>query len=87
VIYPYPPNLDGEKYASSIGAKYILGRGEAARTGYPTLSPVTFNEEPGAILAGLGGRKSPEAEVCAGAYTCSVNRLKDLIWDSGSGRV
>lgn len=45
VIFPYPPNLDGKKYASSIGATYILGRAEAVRTGNPTLSPVTFNEE------------------------------------------
>ncbi|MGV2940256.1 2-phosphosulfolactate phosphatase [Mesobacillus sp. LC4] len=166
VIFPYPPNRDGKKYASSIGAQYILGRAEAARTGNPTLSPVTFNEEhlnerfvltslngaycswiaakvpalligsllnasaaavlagklqqetgaditivscgemwndarededglrpsvedylgAGAILSGLGGSKSPEAEVCAGAFMVSVNRLKELVWDSGSGR-
>lgn len=166
MIYPYPPELDGNKYAASIGAKYILGRAEAARTGNPTLSPVTFNEEhrnqryvlsslngaycswiaskvpalligsllnasavavladklqqetgaaitvvpcgemwndarenedrlrpsiedylgAGAILAKLSGGKSPEAQVSAGAFTSSENRLKELVWDSGSGR-
>lgn len=40
----------------------------------------------GAILTELSGEKSPEAEVCAGAFKSSVNRLKDLIWDCGSGR-
>ena len=40
----------------------------------------------GAILKELSGEKSPEAEVCAGAFNSSVNRLKDLIWDCGSGR-
>ena len=166
VIFPYPPNLDGKRYASSIGAKYILGRAEAARTRNPTLSPVTFNEKhlnerfvltslngaycswiaskvpalligsflnasavavlasklqqetgaditvvpcgemwndvrenedrlrpsvedylgAGAILAGLGGSKSPEAEVCAGAFKSSESRIIELVWDSGSGR-
>ncbi|MBS8266715.1 2-phosphosulfolactate phosphatase [Mesobacillus boroniphilus] len=166
IIFPYPPELDGIKYAESIGAEYILGRAEAARGGRPTLSPVTFNEEhrnnqyvlsslngaycswiaskvpalligsllnasavaataeriqqetgtgitvvpcgemwdgthenedrlrpsvedylgAGAILAKLNGEKSPEAEVCTGAFNSSVNRLKDLIWDCGSGR-
>jgi 2-phosphosulfolactate phosphatase len=166
IIFPYPPDLDGKKYASSIGAKYILGRAEAARMGNPTLSPVSFNENhrnqryvlsslngaycswiaskgaplligsflnasavavmaddlqaetgaditvvpcgemwndgrenedrlrpsiedylgAGAILAELSGGKSPEAEVCVGAFTSSVERLKDLVWDSGSGR-
>jgi len=43
VIYPYPPDLDGKRYAESVGAEYILGRAEAARAGKPTLSPVTFN--------------------------------------------
>ncbi|MBT2637668.1 2-phosphosulfolactate phosphatase [Bacillus sp. ISL-39] len=166
IIFPYPPNLDGKKYASSIRAKYILGRAEAERTGNPSLSPVTFNEEhcneryvltshngafcswiassvpalligsflnasaaavladklqqktgaditvvpcgemwndarenedrlrpsiedyigAGAILAELGGKKSPEAEVCSGAFKSSESRLKELVWDSGSGR-
>jgi 2-phosphosulfolactate phosphatase len=166
VIHPYPPHLEGRKYADSIGAEYILGRAEAARTGKPTLSPVTFNEEhqyktyvltslngaycswiaskvpalligsvlnasaaavaadqiqqetgaaitvvasgemwndvegnedrlrpsiedylgAGAILAELSGRKSPEAEVCAGAFIHSKDRLERLIWDCGSGR-
>ncbi|WP_102261480.1 2-phosphosulfolactate phosphatase [Mesobacillus jeotgali] len=166
MIFPYPPELDGNKYAASIGAEYILGRAEAAKKGKPTLSPVTFNEEhrnkryvlsslngaycswiaskvpllligsllnasaaavmadklqqdtgaditvvpcgelwndarenedrlrpsiedylgAGAILAELSGGKSPEAEVCAGAFASSVNRLKELVWDSGSGR-
>jgi 2-phosphosulfolactate phosphatase len=166
LIFPYPPNLDGKKYASSIGAKYILGRAEAARTGNPTLSPVTFCEEhrneryvlsslngaycswiaskvpalligsllnasavaeianklqqetgvditvvpcgeqwndarenedrlrpsledylgAGAILADLDGSKSPEAEVCYGAFKSSESRLRELVWDSGSGR-
>jgi 2-phosphosulfolactate phosphatase len=43
-IYPYPPDLDGEKYAKSVNAVYIMGRAEAARAGQPTLSPVTFSE-------------------------------------------
>lgn len=166
IIFPYPPNLDGNKYANSIGAKYILGRAEAARTGNPTLSPVTFNEEhrnqryvlsslngaycswiasrvpalligsllnasavaviaeelqqetgaditvvacgelwndagenedrlrpsiedylgAGAILAELSGKKSAEAEVCSGAFKSTESRLKELVWDSGSGR-
>ena len=45
VIYPYPPDLDGKRYAESVGAEYILGRAEAVRAGRPTLSPVTFNNE------------------------------------------
>lgn len=40
----------------------------------------------GAILAGIGGSKSPEAEVCAGAFKSSESRLRELVWDSGSGR-
>lgn len=40
----------------------------------------------GAILAKLNGEKSPEAEVCAGAFNSAEVRLKDLIWDCGSGR-
>jgi 2-phosphosulfolactate phosphatase len=44
VIYPYPPNKDGQKYAKTVGAEYILGRAEAAKAGKPTLSPVTFDE-------------------------------------------
>ena len=34
----------------------------------------------------MSGEKSPEAEVCAGAFNSSVDRIKDLIWDCGSGR-
>lgn len=165
-IFPYPPDLDGMKYAKSIEAEYILGRAEAAKVGRPTLSPVSFNKEhrntryvlsslngaycswiaskvpalligsllnasavasaadriqketgagitvvpcgemwsdileneerlrpsiedylgAGAILAELSGEKSPEAEVCAGAFRSSAERLKELIWDCGSGR-
>lgn len=44
-IYPYPPHLDGQKYAESLGADYIFGRAEAAKLGKPTLSPVSFSEE------------------------------------------
>lgn len=40
----------------------------------------------GAILASLSGEKSPEAEVCAGAYVSSAGRIQELIWDCGSGR-
>ncbi|MEF7563771.1 2-phosphosulfolactate phosphatase [Bacillus infantis] len=44
-IYPYPPHLDGQKYAESLGAEYIFGRAEAAKLGKPTVSPVSFNKE------------------------------------------
>lgn len=44
-IYPYPPHLDGRKYAEKLGAEYIFGRAEAAKLGKPTLSPVSFNKE------------------------------------------
>jgi 2-phosphosulfolactate phosphatase len=40
----------------------------------------------GAILAGLGGSQSPEAEVCAEAFQGARLRLAELIWECGSGR-
>jgi 2-phosphosulfolactate phosphatase len=40
----------------------------------------------GMILSKLTGSKSPEAEVCIGAFEHSKNRIKELIWDSASGR-
>ncbi|WP_409271021.1 2-phosphosulfolactate phosphatase [Neobacillus sp. SCS-31] len=40
----------------------------------------------GAILSLLEGEKSPEAEVCIGAFQSAKDRLSDLIWDCGSGR-
>ncbi|PGS47305.1 2-phosphosulfolactate phosphatase [Bacillus sp. AFS041924] len=40
----------------------------------------------GAILAELEGTKSPEAEVCIGAFVHSKHKIKDLIWECGSGR-
>lgn len=45
IIYPYPPNLNGHAYAEKVNAEYILGRAEAAKTGKPTLSPISFTEE------------------------------------------
>jgi 2-phosphosulfolactate phosphatase len=40
----------------------------------------------GAILSNVKGEKSPEAEVCIGAYQSAKQKIKELIWDSGSGR-
>jgi 2-phosphosulfolactate phosphatase len=40
----------------------------------------------GAILSNLKGEKSPEAEVCMGAFQNAKQKIKELIWDSGSGR-
>ncbi|MEH7495624.1 2-phosphosulfolactate phosphatase [Neobacillus niacini] len=40
----------------------------------------------GAILSYLEGEKSPEAEVCMGAFLQAKPKLDALIWDSGSGR-
>ena len=40
----------------------------------------------GIILSKLIGSKSPEAEVCIGAFEYSKNKLGELIWDSASGR-
>jgi 2-phosphosulfolactate phosphatase len=40
----------------------------------------------GAILSGLNGAKSPEAQVCVNAFQSSKKSLKQLIWDCGSGR-
>jgi 2-phosphosulfolactate phosphatase len=40
----------------------------------------------GAILSYLEGEKSPEAEVCSGAFLYSKTNLERLIWDCGSGR-
>ncbi|WHY01585.1 2-phosphosulfolactate phosphatase [Neobacillus sp. DY30] len=40
----------------------------------------------GAILSYLEGEKSPEAEVCMGAFLQAKPKLNALIWDCGSGR-
>jgi 2-phosphosulfolactate phosphatase len=40
----------------------------------------------GAILSYLEGEKSPEAEVCMGAFLQAEPKLDALIWDSGSSR-
>jgi 2-phosphosulfolactate phosphatase len=40
----------------------------------------------GAILSYLDGNLSPEAQVCAGAYNQSKTKIKELIWECGSGR-
>ncbi|SEM90135.1 2-phosphosulfolactate phosphatase [Lihuaxuella thermophila] len=40
----------------------------------------------GAILAELKGSKSPEAEVCIGAFHHAEPNIRELIWDCGSGR-
>ncbi|PLR86816.1 2-phosphosulfolactate phosphatase [Bacillus canaveralius] len=58
IIFPYPPNLDGNKYAKQIGAEYILGRSEAAQLGLPTLSPISFdynNKNRKYVLTSLNG--------------------------------
>ncbi len=39
----------------------------------------------GAILSYLEGEKSPEAEVCTGAFLYSKAKLEKLVWDCGSG--
>lgn len=40
----------------------------------------------GAILSNLEGNKSPEAEVCIGAFQNSNQNIDELIWECGSGR-
>lgn len=40
----------------------------------------------GAVLSVLNGTKSPEAEVCIGAFLHSKDRIKELLWECGSGR-
>lgn len=40
----------------------------------------------GAILSCLDGEKSPEAEVCIGAFQSVRDKVKELIWECGSGR-
>jgi 2-phosphosulfolactate phosphatase len=40
----------------------------------------------GFILSMLGGSKSPEAQVCIGAYEHSKAKIQELVWDCGSGR-
>ncbi|MFE8700455.1 2-phosphosulfolactate phosphatase [Cytobacillus sp. FJAT-54145] len=42
-IFPYPPSLDGQKYANDNEAEFIYGRAEAASEGKATLSPMSFN--------------------------------------------
>lgn len=40
----------------------------------------------GDILSELEGDKSPEAEVCIGAFRSVERKINELIWESGSGR-
>lgn len=40
----------------------------------------------GAILSYLRHPKSPEAQVCAGAFQASKFELSEILWDCGSGR-
>jgi len=40
----------------------------------------------GLILSMLKGSKSPEVRVCIGAYEHAKTSIRELIWDSGSGR-
>ncbi len=40
----------------------------------------------GMILSQLTGTRSPEAEVCIGAYEHSKMRIQELLWDCASGR-
>jgi 2-phosphosulfolactate phosphatase len=40
----------------------------------------------GAILSNLEGKKSPESEVCIGAFQNSNQKIEELIRDCGSGR-
>ncbi len=40
----------------------------------------------GAILSYLEGEKSPEAEVCIGAFHNTKQKIDALIWEGGSGR-
>jgi 2-phosphosulfolactate phosphatase len=40
----------------------------------------------GAILSYLSYTKSPEARVCEGAFNSSLADLKEILWDSSSGR-
>lgn len=40
----------------------------------------------GAILAGLSGGHSPEAELCVAAFEAGKDRLADLLWECESGR-
>ncbi|WP_332698629.1 2-phosphosulfolactate phosphatase [Halalkalibacter lacteus] len=40
----------------------------------------------GAILSYLDGERSPETEVCIGAFHNAKPRINELIWECGSGR-
>lgn len=40
----------------------------------------------GAILSYLEGEKSPEVEVCIGAFQNVKHKIKEIIWECGSGR-
>ncbi|MGD6871858.1 2-phosphosulfolactate phosphatase [Sutcliffiella horikoshii] len=40
----------------------------------------------GAILSYLEGEKSPEVEVCIGAFLNTKQKINELIWECGSGR-
>lgn len=40
----------------------------------------------GTILSFLDGEKSPESEVCMAAFIPLQERIRELIWDCGSGR-
>lgn len=40
----------------------------------------------GAILSKLRGTKSPEAQVCIGAFQHAKSNISELLWECGSGR-
>jgi 2-phosphosulfolactate phosphatase len=40
----------------------------------------------GTILSYLDGNKSPEAQVCENAFNSSRSRIRELLWECGSGR-
>ncbi|MDN4594875.1 2-phosphosulfolactate phosphatase [Polycladomyces subterraneus] len=40
----------------------------------------------GAILTQLKGNKSPEAQVCMGAFHYTKSNIRELLWECGSGR-
>ncbi|GGB45582.1 2-phosphosulfolactate phosphatase [Fictibacillus barbaricus] len=47
IIYPFPPGQTkyAKEYANEMGAELVVGRGEAIKTGKPSLSPFSFSEE------------------------------------------
>ncbi|PYI53900.1 2-phosphosulfolactate phosphatase [Paenibacillus flagellatus] len=60
---------------------------EAPRPGENGLRPAVEDYlGAGAILSALGGSRSPEAEVCVGAFRHAEARIAPLVTDCGSGR-